>query len=143
MGFSFSADDHEAIAALAKAIAGEIVAQLTAMANPPVCIVDEPRADVITVGALVIDTKAYYVTDDGVTVTLKPREYSLLLALARGAGPAFTREKLLELAWPMDAAIKTDDRTVDVHIRRLRLKLGSSASRIETIAGLGYRLIKR
>lgn len=143
MGFSISADDHEAIAALAKAIAGELVTHLPAMTNPPVCVVDEPQANVIEVGALVIDTKAYDVTDDGVPVTLKPREYSLLLALARGAGHAFTREKLLELAWPLDAAIKTDDRTVDVHIRRLRVKLGSSASRIETINSVGYRLTKR
>ena len=89
-----------------------------------------------------IDTKAHDVTDDGVPVTLKPREYALLLALARGAGHAFTREKLLELALFLDAAIKTDDRTVDVHIRRLRIKLGNSASRIETINSVGYRLSK-
>ena len=113
------------------------------MSNQPVCAADEPQTDVVEVGALVIDTKAYDVTDDGVPVTLKPREYALLLALARGAGHAFTREKLLELAWPLDAAIKTDDRTVDVHIRRLRIKLGSSASRIETINSVGYRLSKR
>ena len=143
MGFSISVDDHEAIAALAKAIASEIVTYWAASTNPPLRVVDEPLANVIEIGALVIDTKAYDVTDDGVFVTLKPREYALLLALARGAGHAFTREQLLELAWPLDAAIKTDDRTVDVHIRRLRIKLGSSASRIETINSVGYRLNKR
>ena len=143
MGFPFSAEDHDAIVAFAQIVATEVVTQLGAMTNPRVCVVDEPLADVITVGALVIDTKAYDVTDDGLPVNLKPREYSLLLALARGAGHAFTREKLLELAWPMDAAIKTDDRTVDVHIRRLRVKLRSSASRIETVNSVGYRLIKR
>ena len=126
-----------------KAIAGEIVTHWAASTNPPVRVVHEPLADVVEIGALVIDTKAYDVTDDGVPVTLKPREYALLLALARGAGHAFTREKLLELAWPLDAAIKTDDRTVDVHIRRLRIKLGNSGSRIETINSVGYRLSKR
>ena len=126
-----------------KAIAGEIVTHWAASTNPPVRVVHEPLADVVEIGSLVIDTKAYDVTDDGVPVTLKPREYALLLALVRGAGHAFTREKLLELAWPLDAAIKTDDRTVDVHIRRLRIKLGNSGSRIETINSVGYRLSKR
>ena len=87
---------------------------LLAITNPLAHVVGEP-ADVITVGALVIDTKAYDVTDDGGPVTLKPREYSLLLALARGAGHAFTREKFLELAWSSDAATKIDDRKVDIH----------------------------
>ena len=130
MGFSISADDHEAIAMLAKAIATELVSQLSATTNSPVRVVDEP-ADVIYVGALVIDTKAYDVTDEGIPIILKPRENSLLLALARGAGHAFIREKLLELAWPLDAPMKTADRTVDGHIRRLRIKLGSSAGAYE------------
>ncbi len=142
MGFSFSADDHEAIAALAKAIASEVVAQFAALNDPPICVELDTQADVITVGALVIDTKGYEVTDDGVPIALKPREYALLVALARGAGRGFTREKLLELAWPSDAAVKTDDRTVDVHIRRLRGKLGSSAARIQTITGVGYKLLR-
>ena len=55
------------------------------MTNPPVCVVDESQGYVVEVGALVIDTKAYDVTDNGVPITLKPREYALLLALARGA----------------------------------------------------------
>ncbi|GAC1417905.1 MAG: hypothetical protein NVSMB64_27670 [Candidatus Velthaea sp.] len=143
MGFSISVDDHEAIAAIAKLIADAIVTHWAASTNPPIRVVDEPLADVIEVGGLVIDTKAYDVTDDGVPIHLKPREYALLLALARGAGHAFTREQLLELAWPLDATIITDDRTVDVHIRRLRVKLGSSASRIETINSVGYRLRRR
>ncbi len=88
MGFSISADDHEAIAALAKAIAGEIVTHLATMTNPPVCVVEEPQADVIAIGALVIDTKAYDVTDDGVAVILKPREYSLLTRRALGSRDA-------------------------------------------------------
>ena len=106
MRFSISVNDHETIAALAKAIEGEIVTHWAASTNPPVRVVHEPLADVVEIGALVIDTKAHDVTDDGVPVMLKPREYALLLALARGAGHAFTREKLLELAWPLDAAIK-------------------------------------
>ena len=92
MGFSISVDDHEAIAALAKAIASEIVTHWAASTNPPVCVVHEPLADVIEIGALVIDTKAYDVTDDGVPVTLKPREYALLLALARSRTRVHARE---------------------------------------------------
>lgn len=100
-GFSISVNDHETIAALAKAIAGEIVTHWAASTNPPVRVVYEPLADVVEIGSLVIDTKGYDVTDDGVPVTLKPREYALLLALARGAGHAFTREKLLEVSHPI------------------------------------------
>ena len=76
---------------LPKVIADELVTHLSATTNSLARVVDEP-ADVIYVGALVIDTKAFDVTDDGIPVTLKPRDYSLLLALARGAGHTFTRE---------------------------------------------------
>gem|GEM_PF-5956292 len=108
-GFSISVNDHETIAALAKAIAGEIVTHWAASTNPPVRVVYEPLADVVEIGSLVIDTKGYDVTDDGVPVTLKPREYALLLALARGAGHAFTREKLLEVSHPIRGAYETYD----------------------------------
>lgn len=71
-------------------------------------------------------------------------EFALLAALAKNAGRVLSRAQLLELAWPHDVAVAIeDDRTVDVHIRRIRRALGAGARRIETIPSVGYRLSDR
>lgn len=74
---------------------------------------------------------------DGVSVELTKREYELLKVLLLNRNIALSRERLLELAWGMD--YYGDDRTVDVHIRRLRQKLGLKEE-IKTIFRYGYRL---
>jgi len=78
---------------------------------------------------------------DGREVVLKTREFDLLDVLARHHGQVFTRLQLLELAWPQN--FEGDDRTVDVHIRRLRRSLGEPQHRpklILTVQGIGYKL---
>ena len=141
----FSGDESERIAILAKAIAREVVRELTEQSSAP--IVAEapagPAVPVITVGPVIIDTLRHETRVDGEPLDLKGREFSLLLALARGAGRVFTRSHLLELAWSTDAALEVDERTVDVHVRRLRIKLGRHADRIVTIHGIGYKLDDR
>ncbi len=68
----------------------------------------------------------------------KTREFALLAALALNLGRVLTREQLLSSAWPDPERV--DNRTVDVHVRRVRVALGSAASLIETVHGVGYKL---
>ena len=80
------------------------------------------------------------VVADGVEVALKPREFDLLAFLARHRGQVFTRGQLLTQVWGYDYT--GDTRTVDVHVRSLRTKLGDRADVprwIETVWGVGYR----
>jgi DNA-binding response OmpR family regulator len=80
------------------------------------------------------------VTWDGRPVTLKPKEFDLLLVLARNRGAVLSRDVLLSQVWGYDYPI--DTRTVDVHVRWLREKIEADPSRpvlIETVRGVGYR----
>ena len=92
---------------------------------------DEPAGP-----AVVIDTAARQVRIDARPVTVTRREFDLLEHLVRHPGIAFTRRQLLEAAW---GHTFSGDRTVDVHIRRLRAKLGPHSGPITTIHGYGYR----
>jgi DNA-binding response OmpR family regulator len=96
---------------------------------------------IIVVGALRIDLEGHEATVDGAIVALQPREFALLRALAQNLGRVLSRDKLLELAWP-DPERVNSNRTVDVHIRRLRLKLGEAANLVCTVAGSGYKLAR-
>ena len=75
---------------------------------------------------------------DGSVVDLTPTEYKLLLMLAERRGRVQARGHLLETVW--EAAPDIQTRTVDMHVQRLRAKLGSAGGLIETVRGFGYRL---
>jgi DNA-binding response OmpR family regulator len=77
------------------------------------------------------------VTCEGKEVRLTRKEFALLAALSRGAGRVGTRQRLLDDVWGHE--YYGDQRTLDVHIRRLRLKLGACGDCIETVIGIGYR----
>jgi two-component system phosphate regulon response regulator PhoB len=95
-------------------------------------------SDRVTIGPIVIDRSAHRVSIDGQEVELTPTEYKLLLTLAERRGRVQGRAHLLEAVW--DAAPDIQTRTVDMHIQRLRSKLGTAADLIETVRGFGYRL---
>jgi len=88
---------------------------------------------------LAIDFEDMRVTCDGEAVRLTRKEFSLLATLARGAGRVATRQQLLDNVWGYE--YYGDTRTLDVHIRRLRQKLGPCGDAIETVVGVGYRFI--
>ena len=91
----------------------------------------------VSVGPILIDKSAHTVLIDGADVSLTAREYSLLLVLAEREGRTQSRSQLLSSAWQMSADIQT--RTVDMHVQRLRAKLGESAgSMIQTVRSVGY-----
>ena len=89
-------------------------------------------------GALTLDPERHIVMADGARVELTLKEFELLRLLLLHPGVAFTREKLMERVWGTDYLGET--RTVDMHIRTLRQKLGACGEMIETVRGVGYRL---
>ena len=89
-------------------------------------------------GALTLDPERHIVMADGVRVELTLKEFELLRLLLLHPGVAFTREKLMERVWGTDYLGET--RTVDMHVRTLRQKLGACGEMIETVRGVGYRL---
>lgn len=92
----------------------------------------------VTIGNVSIDLAAYNVLVAGESVVLTLKEYEILKKLMLNPGVVFTREKLLSEIWGYEFCGET--RTVDVHIRTLRQKLGSAGELIETIRGVGYRI---
>jgi len=94
--------------------------------------------DRLHLGALEIDLGAHQVRVDGLPVDLTPTEFKLLLTLAERRGRVQGRAHLLETVW--EAAPDIQTRTVDMHVQRLRAKLGPAGDMIETVRGFGYRL---
>jgi phosphate regulon transcriptional regulator PhoB len=94
----------------------------------------------LTVGRITIDPAAHIVLVDGAPVSLTRKEFDLLRALVEARGRVLSREFLLDHVWGYTAAGEVESRTVDVHVRRLRQKLGPEGQRISTVTGVGYRL---
>ena len=95
--------------------------------------------EVIRVGRLSINRATYEVSVDGLAVELTLKEYQLLLFLTQNPGRVFTRTELLDRVW--DSEYFGGTRTVDVHIRRLRAKTEAGGALLETVRGVGYRLV--
>jgi DNA-binding response OmpR family regulator len=87
-----------------------------------------------------IEFDAYVVRYQGREIRLTHKEFELLRHLVERPGRVLTRERLLERVWGWDSDV--DVRSIDAHIRRLRLKLASARSHIETVVGLGYRFVQ-
>ncbi len=90
-------------------------------------------------GPLRVDLDAHEASCAGAKLDLTPREFDLIAFLARHPGRALSRDELLRKVWGYDYVGET--RTVDVHVRRLRAKLGDHHGLIETVLGAGYKLI--
>lgn len=95
-------------------------------------------AHLLRSGGLVVDLDAHTVTVDGARVALTYKEFELLRLFLSHPGMAFTRDQLFQEVWDMDFCGET--RTVDMHIRTLRQKLGPYGRRIETVRNVGYRM---
>lgn len=94
--------------------------------------------NILTLGKLRLKTDMREVTADGTKVALTLKEYELLNVLLKNKGKVFTRDKLLHIVWGFD--FSGESRTVDVHVRTLRSKLGVCGGLIETVRGVGYRI---
>ena len=99
----------------------------------------EPAADrEYRVGTLCLDPNRHRVLVDGELVQLTYKEFMLLKLLMEGRGNVLTRSVLMDKIWDLSA--ERENRTLDVHIRTLRAKLGSAGQYIETVRGVGYRM---
>jgi two-component system alkaline phosphatase synthesis response regulator PhoP/two-component system response regulator ResD len=103
----------------------------------------EPKAtrSILRLGEMILDEGAREARVGERTLALRQKEFDLLATLMRNANTALERERLLEMVWGYE--FYGDTRTVDVHIARLREKLKGSSLEIETVWGIGYKLVER
>lgn len=96
------------------------------------------KEDILNVGTIMLNDKEHLVTVNKEKIDLTFKEYELLKFFMSNTGIVFSREKLLSEVWGIDYL--GESRTVDMHIKTLRQKLGTERTRIETIIGVGYRM---
>ncbi len=113
----------------------EMVARVKAVLRRSV---KQTSSDDITVGSITLKDKEHKVFADGKKVELTHKEFEMLKLLMKNPGMVFSRDKLMSEIWGTDYIGET--RTVDMHIKTLRQKLGSAGSQIKTVIGVGYRL---
>jgi DNA-binding response OmpR family regulator len=99
-----------------------------------------PGTAPLRIGALVMDLGTHTASVGGDALALTPKEFDLLRALVEARGRVLSREFLLDRVWGYAHASEIESRTVDVHVRRLRVKLGPEGRRILTVKSVGYRL---
>jgi DNA-binding response OmpR family regulator len=120
----------------------ELLARIRALLRRAYGELSSTESDVLHVGDLVIDRTRAAVSRGDTTIDLTPTEFRLLVFLARHPGQAFTRSQLLDNVWG-DSGEGYEEKTVSVHVRRLREKVELDSSRPEivlTVPGVGYRL---
>jgi len=98
----------------------------------------EPESNAVAVGELALDASTHRVTWRGQPVKLGPTEFKLLQHLMRNPERVHSRSQLLDKVWGDHVFI--EERTVDVHVKRLREALGDAGAMVETVRGAGYRL---
>ena len=130
-GLEQGADDYIVKPFEMKEVLARIRAVLRRVEKPPL-------SPVLTAGPLAVDTGRRTVTDGERDIALTFKEFELLCCLIRNRGLVLTREKLLETVWGFD--FEGESRTVDMHIKSLRQKLGPLGEMIQTVRGVGYKL---
>jgi len=129
-GFNVGADDYIAKPIKPRALVSRINAILRRNSAP-----EEVADNKLEIGDLVIDREAYLVFQGGNKVVLAKKEFELLYLLASKPGKVYTREVILKNIWE-DSVVVTN-RTIDVHIRKIREKLGETY--VSTVKGVGYK----
>ena len=127
--FEAGADDYVAKPIKPRALISRIKAILKRKADT------SDIEEIIQAGNLVINSNTYEVKVDGEVKILPKKEFELLRLIARKPGKVFSREKILNKVWGTQVFV--GDRTIDVHIRKIREKIGDE--KIETIKGVGYK----
>jgi len=132
-GFEFGADDYVTKPFSARELALRVKALLRRSRAEPVS-----QSRTLRVSGVELDRESHRAFTDGEEMDLTPLEYRLLEAFMERRGRVQTRRQLLQAAWKTEAQIET--RTVDMHVARLRAKLGAAGDMLETVRGVGYRL---
>ncbi|MBK5346967.1 response regulator transcription factor [Bacillus sp. TH22] len=113
---------------------GELIARMEAVLRR---YTKQEQQEEIQFGPILINEKSRRVETNGETIPLTVKEFDLLYFLCQHNGQVFSREQLLEKVWGYDYAGST--RTVDTHVKTMRLKLGESGNYIQTVWGVGYK----
>jgi DNA-binding response OmpR family regulator len=135
-GLDLGADDYVTKPFSLRELAARVRAVLRRRSGP---LAEAPRPQVYRGARLVADFDAISIEVDGRAVRLTRREFELLQFLVQNKNRVLSRDRLLERVWGYDRFVET--RSVDVHVGRLRAKLGAAGPQIETVVGLGYRFI--
>jgi len=131
-GFEYGADDYVTKPFSARELGLRVKALLRRSRAEPVT-----QSHMLRVGDVEIDRDSHRAYTDGKEMELTPLEYRLLEVFLERRGRVQTRRQLLQTAWNTEARIET--RTVDMHVARLRAKLGNAGNLLETVRGVGYR----
>ncbi|MEC2555888.1 response regulator transcription factor, partial [Bacillus cereus] len=113
---------------------GELVARMEAVLRR---YTKQEQQEEIQFGPILINEKSRRIEANGESISLTVKEFDLLYFLCQHTGQVFSREQLLEKVWGYDYAGST--RTVDTHVKTMRLKLGESGNYIQTVWGVGYK----
>ena len=130
-GFEAGADDYITKPIKPKVLVSKIKSLLRRLNTK----IDSPSKDLIELENLIIDREAYKIVFEGTDIVLPRKEFELLYLLASKPGKVFKREDILDKIWGNEVVV--GGRTIDVHIRKLREKLGDK--RFKTIKGVGYK----
>jgi two-component system, OmpR family, alkaline phosphatase synthesis response regulator PhoP len=132
-GFDAGADDY-----ITKPIKPKVlISRINALLRRPsreVIVAETTTSPVVNMGGISIDQERYLIVQDGKEMILPKKEFELLALLASKPGKVFTRDIILSTVWGGDVVV--GDRTIDVHVRKLREKLGDQF--IRTVKGIGY-----
>lgn len=134
-GFDLGADDYVKKPISPKMLVARVKSKVKKLAQSDEK--EQQNSSVLKIGPLEINKDKFEVKINGQNIILPKKEFAILYYLAKRPGKVFPRDRILNDVWGED--IYVIERTVDVHIRKIREKLGSEADMIETIKGVGYR----
>ena len=132
IGFSVGADDYVVKPFSVRIVLERVKSLLRRKSRS-----DSLGSDIVVSGNVMVDRVKHRVSIDGLPIDLTPSEFRLLDTLIRQPGRAFDRSELIDSALGEDTLVL--ERTIDVHIRSLRKKLGANSDAVETVRGIGYR----
>lgn len=138
-GFEAGADDYITKPIRPKVLVSRVKALLkrtSTTATPTTAIIESGHT--VTIGNLIIDKERYLILKDGEEMILPRKEFELLSLLVSKPGKVFTREEIYYSVWGDNVVV--GDRTIDVHIRKLREKIGND--QIKTLKGIGYKFVE-
>jgi two-component system alkaline phosphatase synthesis response regulator PhoP len=136
-GFEAGADDYITKPVRPKVLVSRVKALLKRSNESAVALVVEDT-NTINIGNLVIDKERYLIRIDDIEMVLPRKEFELLSLLVSKPGKVFTREEIYSSVWGENVVV--GDRTIDVHIRKLREKIGNE--HIKTLKGIGYKFVE-
>lgn len=137
-GFEAGADDYITKPVRPKVLVSRVKALLKRTGETTAIVVEPEDTNMVNIGNLVIDKERYLIRIDDNEMVLPRKEFELLSLLVSKPGKVFTREEIYSSVWGENVVV--GDRTIDVHIRKLREKIGNE--HIKTLKGIGYKFVE-